>query len=154
MKRAMKQNFEQNLANLEGSNPSLYKHIREFAGSRTGKIMADRIAEVDNCLKSALVCPEEYDENFEKSVPLYPGWLLHRRGSPSLYGSPEMTLNEMYTDTCIRERRLMPMKKRSSRGFFPHIKRAFLNGWEWDPLERPWAQDPDWGMSYMGPPWW
>ena len=66
----MKQSFEQNLADLEQSNPSIYSHIRAFVGSRTGEIMAHRLESVNNMLKSVMYNPD-YFEELEKSHPIY-----------------------------------------------------------------------------------
>ena len=91
----MKKSFEQNLANLEESNLPIYRHIREFVGSRTGEIMAHRLKSVDDMLKSVMYVPGYYDE-LEKSHPIYTRHLIQRRGFPRLYGCPEWTVSAMH----------------------------------------------------------
>ena len=91
----MKQSFETNLEKLEKSNPSLYRHNREFVGYRTGEIMAHRLKAMDSMLKSVMYNPDDFAE-LEKSHPVYTIQILQRRGFPWLYGCPEWTVTAMH----------------------------------------------------------
>ena len=91
----MKELFDQILVKFEVSNPSIYRHIREFLGSRTGAIMAHRIRSVDWFLKAVMYAPETFAE-LEKSHPAYTWQLRQRRGFPWLYGCPEWTVTAMH----------------------------------------------------------